>query len=334
MTEQTTTSARYSNLPRFSQSSLRNLLGERTVILALLILVISVILSTLTPAFLSSRNLTFVVTGMTYDLLMALGMTVVLLLWGIDLSVGSVLGLTAVITTMLLQDGVSIPLAIAGGLAVSALCGAINGYFVAYLKIAPFIVTLGMMSVARGIATVLTSGYFVSGLPEGYRNLGQGTLLGVPYMVYFALLLVVLLHYLFHNWRVLKEAFYIGTNPEAARLSGIRVAAITMSGFIFCSLMAGIAAVFMTSRLSMGFFQFGLGAELKAIAAAVIGGASLTGGTGSILGTTLAVLLLAIINNGFVLLQGSPNWQNVIMGAILVVAIMIDAYRRRKEARE
>lgn len=318
----------------FSDTPWIALLQDRTVILALLILVISIALTILTPAFLSSRNLTFVVTGMTYDLLMALGMTIVLLLWGIDLSVGSVLGLTAVVTTLLLQDGVGIPLAIAGGLSVSALCGATNGFFVAYLKIAPFIVTLGMMSIARGIATVLTSGYFVSGLPDEYKAIGQGELFDIPYMVYVALIIVLILAYLLRNWRPLKEAFFIGTNPEAARLTGIRVALITMGGYVFCSLMAGVAAVFMTSRLSMGFFQFGLGAELEAIAAAVIGGASLRGGTGSIWGTTLAVLLLALINNGFVLLQGSPNWQNVITGGILIVAIMLDAYRRRNEAKE
>lgn len=320
--------------PKAYREIIVGLLQNRTVILGLLILVIAAILSVLTPAFLSSRNLTFVVTGMTYDLLMALGMTVVLMLWGIDLSVGSVLGLTAVVTTLLLQDGVSIPLAIGIGIGVSAFCGAVNGFFIAYLKIAPFIVTLGMMSVARGIATVLTSGYFVSGLPESYRVIGQGELFEIPYMVYFALGIVLLLSYLLHNWRPMREAFYIGTNPEAARLSGMRVALITLAGYVFCSMMAGAAAIFMTSRLSMGFFQFGLQAELKAIAAAVIGGASLRGGAGSIWGTTLAVLLLALINNGFVLLQGSPNWQNVIMGGILVVAIMLDAYRRRKEARE
>lgn len=313
---------------------LRRLLGERTMILGLLVLTVSIALSLLTPAFLSSRNLTVVVTGMTYDLLMALGMTIVLLLWGIDLSVGSVLGLTAVVTTMMLQQGLPIPAAIAIGLGVSALCGALNGYFVAYLKIAPFIVTLGMMSVARGIATVLTSGYFVTGLPDTYKAIGQGQLFDIPYMVYFALLVVLVMHYLLRNWRPLKEAFFIGTNPEAARLSGIRVGMITMSGYIFCSMMAGVAAIFMTSRLSMGSNQFGLQAELEAIAAAVIGGASLRGGTGSILGTTLAVFLLALINNGFVLLRGSPNWQNVIMGAILVIAIMIDAIRTRGHERE
>lgn len=311
------------------------LLGERTVILALLVIAVGIILNFLKPGvFFHHRNLTAVATGMTYDLLMAVGMTIVLLLWGIDLSVGSVLGLTGVITTMMLQDGVSIPLAIMIGISVAALCGAINGFFVAYFKIAPFIVTLGMLSVARGIATVLTQGYFVTSLPEGFQAVGNERLFGVPYMVFFALSVVLIMHYLLRNWRPLREAFYIGTNPEAARLSGISVAPIILGGYIFCSVMAGIAAIFMTSRLAMGSAQFGLGAELKAIAAAVIGGASLRGGVGSVLGTLFAVLLLALINNGFVLLQGSPNWQNIIMGAILVIAIAIDAYRSRKEARE
>lgn len=315
-------------------SAILRIFQHRSTLLALLIIVIGFGLSNLTPYFLTQRNLTFIATGMTYDLLLAIGMTIVLILGGIDLSVGSILGLTGVVTTMMLQDGLSIPVSIAIGLGVAVLCGATNGFIVAYLKIAPFIVTLGMMAIARGIATVLTSGYFVSGLPKPYLEIGQGKFQDIPYMVFFGIGVTVLLAFLLQNWKPLKEAFYIGTNPVAARLSGIRVGIIIMAGFTFSGLMAGFAAVFMTSRLAMGFFQFGLQMELKAIAAAVIGGASLTGGSGSIVGTFLAVLLLAIINNGFVLLKGSPNWQNVIMGAILVVAIIVDAYRRRREVRE
>lgn len=318
----------------FNMSAVLGLFQHRSTLLALLIVIISIALTNQTPYFFTQRNLTFVATGMTYDLLLAIGMTIVLILGGIDLSVGSILGLTGVVTTMMLQDGLSIPLSIAIGLGVALLCGATSGFIVAYLKIAPFIATLGTMAVARGIATVLTSGYFVSGLPKGYLKIGQGRYQDIPYMVYFGIGVTLLLAYLLQNWKPLKEAFYIGTNPVAARLSGIRVAIITMAGFTFSGFMAGIAAIFMTSRLAMGFFQFGLQMELKAIAAAVIGGASLTGGSGSIVGTFLAVLLLAIINNGFILLKGSPNWQNVIMGAILVVAIIVDAYRRRKEERE
>jgi ribose transport system permease protein len=313
---------------------LLKLLKGRTTTLALLVLVLSIVLSLLSPYFLTQTNLTTVATVIIYDLLLAAGMTLVLVLGGIDLSVGSILGLTAVVTTLALQSGVAIPIAIVLGLSLAALCGAINGIGVAYLRIAPFVVTLAMMSIARGIATVLTSGYFVSGLPEGYLAIGQGRLLGIPYPVFFVIGTLLIFHLLLKNWKPLNESYYVGSNRDAARLSGVRVARLTFFGFVISGLMAGIAAIFMTSRLAMGFFQFGLGSELTAIAAAVIGGASLTGGTGNILGTFFGVLLLAIINNGFILLNGSPNWQNVVSGGILVTALVVDAYRRRKEERE
>ncbi len=310
-------------------------LGSRNTWLAVLILVVSIGLMTQTNQFLTKTNLSTVTIGMTYDLLMASGMTLVLILGGIDLSVGSILGLTGVVTTLLMKDyGYPIPIAILLGLGVACLCGAINGFGVARLKLAPFIVTLGMMSVARGVATVLTQGYFVSPLPSGYLNIGQGAIAGIPYPILFVIPTLLIFDYLLRNWKPLNQMFYIGSNPPAARLSGIRVAWLTFFGYVISGLMAGIAAIFMTSRLAMGFFQFGLGSELTAIAASVIGGASLTGGTGNIMGTFLGVFLLALIRNGFVLLQGDPNWQNVVSGAILVTALMVDAYRRRKESRE
>ena len=312
----------------------QNLFRGRVAALALLSVTLGAILSVLSPYFLTSQNLTTIAIGMMYDLLLACGMTLVLILGGIDLSVGSILGLTAVLTTLALQSGVSIPIAIILGLAAAMLCGAINGIGSAYLKLAPFVVTLGMMSIARGLATVLTSGYFVSHLPEGYLSIGQGTLWGIPYPVFFDVAVVIGFEFLLKNWKPLQQSYFIGNNPLAARLAGIRVARVTFFGYVISGLLAGIAAIFMTSRLAMGFFQFGLGSELTAIAAAVIGGASLNGGSGSILGACFGVLLLAIINNGFILLNGSPNWQSVVSGAILVAALVVDAYRRRKEERE
>lgn len=313
---------------------LAQLLRGRTTALLLLILSLSTLLSIAKPEFLTRTNLTTVAMGMTYDLLMACGMTLVLIAGGIDLSVGAVLGLTGIVTTLLLQSGWSIPLAVAGGLVVAVLCGAANGIGVARLKLPPFIVTLGVMSVTRGIATVLTSGYFVSRLPESYLQIGQGTFLDIPYPVLFVIPTVLILDYLLRNWRPLKQLYYVGHNPEAARLSGVRVGWLQFATFVISAVLAGIAAIFMTSRLAMGFFQFGLGSELTAIAAAVIGGASLTGGHGNILGTFLGVTLLALINNGFVLLNGSPNWQNVVSGVILVMALVVDAYTRRRAVRE
>lgn len=284
--------------------------------------------------FLSLKNFEGITTGITYDLLMAAGMTVVLILWGIDLSVGAVLALTSVITAMLLRAGVSIPLSVALGLLCSLGVGALNGFCVSRLKIAPFIVTLAVMSVARGTALVLSSGYFLSGLPESYTHISEGTFIGLPIPYFVVLFVLVVLHLLLKNWKFLNQAFYVGTNPQSAVLSGINANLVTFVGYLISSLMAGIAAIFMSSKLAMGFSQFGQLAELRAIAAAVIGGASFTGGSGSILGATLGVILIAIIGNGFVLLNGSPNWQQAVSGIILLVAVGVDAIRRRREGRE
>jgi ribose transport system permease protein len=144
----------------------------------------------------------------------------------------------------------------------------------------------------------------------------------------------VVFNFLLGRWKPLNQAFFIGQNPAAAQLSGLPVTLVTFAAYVISSLLAGLAGIFMTSRLAMGFFQFGLGSELNAIAGAVIGGASFAGGSGNLLGTFLGVLLLALIRNGFVLLNGSPNWQGIVSGAIVFAAIAIDAFRRRKETRE
>jgi ribose transport system permease protein len=313
--------------------------GARTTTLFLTLLVVSILLTIASGGkFLHKRNLVSVLMGMTYDLLMAMGMTIVLILGGIDLSVGSVLGVSGVAVTMLMSKHqpyqLSIPLAMAIGLGTAAACGALNGLAVAKLKIAPFIVTLGMMAIARGIATVWTSGWYISGLPDPYLVIGQGTFLGVPYPVYIALVILAVFSFLLRQWKPLNQAFYIGHNPQAAALSGLKVTLVTGFGYMISGLLSGLAGLFMTSRLAMGFFQFGVGAELNAIAAAVIGGASFAGGSGSLVGTFLAALLIAVINNGFVLLKGDPNYKTLVQGLIVFVAIAVDAYRRRKEVRE
>ncbi|HHY48069.1 MAG TPA: ABC transporter permease [Firmicutes bacterium] len=310
--------------------SIKSILGARETVLLLVSITFSIILSFLSPRFLSVNNLVSIATGMTYDVIMATGMTLVLIVGGIDLSVGSILGLTGVVTTMMLRSGVSIAVSVTAGLMLGVLLGAINGTMISNFKINPFIVTLGMMAIARGAAVVLTSGYFLSNLPPSYLILGQGKLLGIPFPIYVMLLLVILFEYLLKNWSPLYTIFYIGTNPDAAELSGIKVGRMILACYVISGFLSALAGVFMTSRLAMGYAQFGLGAELRAIAASVIGGASMSGGEGSIGGTFLGVLLLAIINNGFVLLNFSVYWQGVVNGLILVLAVAVDAFRRAR----
>jgi len=313
-------------------------LKTRNSFLIFIILLASAIVYYVEPRFLSQRNLTSMFMGMTYDLFLAMGMTLVLILGGIDLSVGSVLGLAGVTMTMLLSRHqpyqLSLPLAIFVGLLVSGLCGLINGLNVTKLKLAPFISTLGMMAIARGLATVWTSGWYISGLPETYVLIGQGTFLGIPYPIYFAFGVMLIFGVLLTNWKPLNQSYYVGHNPEAARMSGLRVKVITLVGYSLSGVFAGLAALFMTSRLAMGFFQFGVFGELNAIAAAVIGGASFSGGRGNLFGTFLGVLLVAVVNNGFVFLSGDPNYKLFVQGLIVFVAIAVDAYRRRNELSE
>jgi ribose transport system permease protein len=315
--------------------ALRGVLRSRELNLFLVIVAAFALLCLLKgQVFFSIKNFEGITTGIVYDLLMAAGMTVVLILWGIDLSVGAILALTSVVTAMLMRAGLGIPLSVGLGLLCAVGVGAFNGVFVAYLKIAPFIVTLAAMSVARGVALVLSSGYFISGLPPSYSKISEGRVGGFPVSYLLVAGILVVLHVLLTRWKFLNQAFFVGTNPRAAVLSGIDASLVTLVGYVISGLMAGVAAILMSSKLAMGFSQFGQLAELRAIAAAVIGGASFTGGSGSIVGATLGVFLIAVINNGFVLLNGSPNWQQAVSGIILLVAVGVDALRTRRERRD
>ena len=297
-------------------------LRAREVQLLLLTLLVAVTISILTPNFVTESNLKSVAMGMTYNLIVALGMTYVLVLGGIDLSVGSNVALSGIVATVLLQMGVvNVPVAICIGLGVGMTVGAINGVFITRYRINSFVVTLGMMSLARGVAMVLTSGYFVTGLPEGFLIIGRGEVFGVPFPVIASLLIVIAFHFLLKNWLPLSRGFHVGANPDNAELLGINVKKSVFVAYVLCGLLSGITAIFMSSRLGMGYAQFGLEMELTALGAAVIGGASFSGGRGSIWGTFLGVLLLALINNGFVLMDASIFWQKVVNGTILIVAI-------------
>ncbi len=303
-------------------------LGREAVLLAT-ILALAATLSAARPGFLNSENLISIATGMVYDLPLAMAATLVLVVGGIDLSLGAVLALSSVVTTLSLRAGTPIPLAIIAGLAAAAAVGALNGLLVTRFRLAPFIVTLGTMSLARGAAVVLTSGYMVAGLPPAFLALGRERFLLLPVAIWIVVGLLLVGHVLLLRYRPLHDAFYVGQNKEAARLSGLRADAVTASVYVMSALLAGVAALFMSSRLGMGYARFGELAELRAIAAAVLGGASFSGGAGSILGSALGVLLLALIQNGFVLLNLSIHWQNVATGLVLLLAISIDALRRR-----
>ena len=304
--------------------------AQRELTLVLIIFAVATALALLRHEFLRSSNLLSIATSVIYDLPLAAGMTLVLVVGGIDLSVGAVLALSGVVTTLALQAGWPIPLAVAAGVALASGIGALNGLLVARFRLAPFIVTLGTMSLARGTAVVVSSGYMISGLPEGYLAIGRGQWLGVPAPIWMVAVLLIVADGLLRRWQPLHDLFYVGQNREAARLSGVPVARLTMAAYVVSALCAALSALFVTSRLGMGYARFGELAELRAIAAAVLGGAAFSGGSGSIIGAALGVLLLAIVLNGFVLLNLSIYWQSVATGMILVAAVAADAARRQR----
>ena len=283
--------------------------------------------------FYARSNIEAIFSNLAYDLLLACGMTFVIILGGVDLSVGAVLALSGIICTLMIQTGINIVLAVGLGILFGGAIGAVNGILVSKANVAPFVATLGSQSICRGACYVLTSGYFVAGLTDAYTNIGRGSLLGVPNKILVSITIMLLLALLSRRFRPLRSMFYVGGNRQAAFISGIPSGLTIILGYMISGLMAGIAAILMTSSLGMGHAGYGISFEMKAISAAVIGGADMHGGAGSFLGTALGVILVALVNNVFIMFNGSPNWSSAISGLMLLAAVAFDALRRRRKPR-
>lgn len=283
--------------------------------------------------FYARSNIEAIFSNLAYDLLLACGMTFVIILGGVDLSVGAVLALSGIICTLMIQKGINIVLAVGLGILFGGAIGAVNGILVSKANVAPFVATLGSQSICRGACYVLTSGYFVAGLTDAYTNIGRGSLLGVPNKILVSITIMLLLALLSRRFRPLRSMFYVGGNRQAAFISGIPSGLTIILGYMISGLMAGIAAILMTSSLGMGHAGYGISFEMKAISAAVIGGADMHGGAGSFLGTALGVILVALVNNVFIMFNGSPNWSSAISGLMLLAAVAFDAMRRRRKPR-
>ncbi len=283
--------------------------------------------------FYARSNIEAIFSNLAYDLLLACGMTFVIILGGVDLSVGAVLALAGIICTLMIQKGVNTAAAVGAGILFGGAVGAVNGLLVSKANVAPFVATLGSQSICRGTCYVLTSGYFVAGLTDTYTNIGRGSLAGVPNKILVSITIMLLLAFLSRRFRPLRNMFYVGGNRQAAFISGIPSGLTIILGYMISGLMAGIPAILMTSSLGMGHAGYGISFEMKAISAAVIGGADMHGGSGSFLGTALGVILVALVNNVFIMFNGSPNWSSAISGLMLLAAVAFDALRRRRKPR-
>ncbi|WP_148301335.1 ABC transporter permease [Asaia prunellae] len=282
----------------------------------------------LNSRFLSLGNLENIGRQVSINAIISVGMTFAILTGGIDLSVGATMALTGTLTAGLLASGVSGGLAIAAGIGAGMVFGLGNGLCIARLRMPPIIVTLASMSIARGLGLIYTNGYPVTGLPDWFGFLGRGRMLGVQTPIVIMALTFLIAYVMLQKMPVGRYIFAIGGNEDAVRLSGIDARRYKVIVYLISGVTAAIAGILLSSRLMSGQPNAGMGFELDAIAAVVLGGTAISGGRGSIIGTLIGALLLGVLNNGLNLMNISPYVQNVIKGAIILLAIFISRQTR------
>jgi ribose transport system permease protein len=296
--------------------------------------VMCIALSIASEHFLTVDNLINVFRQSAVNALLGLGQLAVIITAGIDLSVGSILGFCCVLAALMLKAGVSPWLALPAALAAGTLLGLINGLLLTKLRLPhPFIPTLGMMNVARGLALVMSGGFAISELPASFRFWGAGTIAYIPVPILVVIFFCVLFHLLLTRTTPGRDIFAIGGNKQAALLSGIPVNLRLNTVYAASGFMSAVAGIVLAGRMNSGFPLAGVGAELDAIAAVIIGGASFFGGVGTVSGTLVGALIIGVLRNGLNLLDVSAYWQTVVIGVVIVIAVWVDVLRQRADAR-
>jgi ribose transport system permease protein len=312
--------------------TLRALTAYREFSLVLVLFVMTLVMTLVSDVFLSRANIEAILLGLSVEATIAIGMVILLISGGLDLSVGSTMAFTGVVTGMALTVlKVPTPLAVLLGLLAALLVGLANGLLISKLMINPFIVTLGMLITVRGLTLVLASGKAVLNLPKAFTVIGQGRLGGIQFPIYIMLFLVVIFDILLRNSRFFRQSYYIGGNEKAARLSGINVDWVKIFNYCLVAVLAGVAGIMITGRFGSSSLTVGSGVELRVITAAIIGGASLSGGEGSVLGAFLGALFMGMLANALNLLGVDVYWQNFVTGFILIIAVVVDVLNERRK---
>ncbi|MGO1316880.1 MAG: ABC transporter permease [Cellulomonadaceae bacterium] len=298
------------------------------IVLALLLVV--AFFAFAAPSFISVNNGLNVLRQVAIVGICAVGMTFVILTGGIDLSVGAILGVCAVVGAVLMSSGVPVWISVVIVLAVGAAAGALNGFLINEIDIAPIIATLGVMTVLRGVAYITTGGLPVYGLPESFAMLGQGYILGVPIPVFFLAAAFILGAFLLQRTSFGRAVYGIGGNVEATRLSGISVRRVTYRIYVLAGILYATAGLILLSRANSGQPKAGDGYEMDVITACVLGGISVSGGQGRISGVIYGVLIMGVLSNGMILMNVNEYWQWVVKGTVLLAAVAIDRLSRRR----
>ncbi len=309
---------------------------QKVLAFAALIILI-VVFSAASPNFLTFNNINGILLATAVNGILALGVTYVIITAGIDLSIGTVMTFSAVLTGVFITNwGLPIPIGILGGILTGGFAGFINGVVIAKLKIPPFIATLGMMYMAKGLALIISElrPIYFTDTPE-YRSVAMGSIIpdsGIPNAVLIMFLMAIIAAFILTRTVLGRYTFALGSNEEATRLSGVNVDRWKIAVYTLSGLFAGVAGVVISSRLNSAQPGLGQGYELDAIAAVVIGGTSLSGGEGTILGTIIGAFVLSVLTNGLRILSVPQEWQTVVTGAIVIVAVYLDIIRRRQQA--
>jgi len=309
--------------------------------IVVILLGICLILSIISPSFRSVRNLTNIVRQVSMIGIISMGVTLAIITSGIDLSSGSVLALVGVIVTSMSQNAVNtlqpisivmpIGIAIVIGLMVGLILGTINGSLHAFGKIPPFIATLGMMTVARGLALLYSNGRPIGDLKESFMFIGGGSFLHISIPIWIYLFVGIISHIMLSKSRFGRYIFAIGGNEQAARICGINVEKVKVMVYAYAGLLSAIAGIMLVSRTAAGNPSYGVSYELDAIASTVIGGTSLSGGVGSIPLCVIGALIIGVLNNSMDLMGVNAYWQQIVKGLIIVIAVLIDARKQRKK---
>lgn len=312
---------------------LRALLARPEFGVFLILLILVVLLTLSTDTFLTTTNISNILRAFSWIALSAYGQCMVIITAGIDLSVGSVMGISGLATAMLLVRGVPVPLAVVGGLLTGFLVGVANGLMITKGRLPPFIATLGSLLMFRGLCYGLTGGWPVRDLPQSFRNIGQTDIpiagFGLPVPFLIALILAVVSSLFLTRTKWGYRIYAVGGNETATRLSGISTDRVKLMVYALCGLLTAVGGILMTARLGVAAPTAAYGYELDVIAAVVVGGTSLMGGEGTILGVLLGAAFMQVLRNGLVLWGVSAYWLQAVQGFVIVTAIMLDQLRKR-----
>lgn len=294
------------------------------------LLILCAVLSVMTTSFATVTNFFNVVRQVTINLFLACGMTYVILLSGIDLSVGSVIAVSGCISAGLITwNGMPVYVGILGGVLVGMLLGAVNAWIISSTNIPAFIVTLAMMNIGRGIARIYTKAQTISVLNDQYMFWGMGSIFGIPIQLFCIIAVVAVSSFILNRTQMGRHIYAVGGNKQAAQYSGIRVKKVTFFVFIYCSLLASLAGILTVGRTFTATMTLGESAEMDAISAVVLGGTSMNGGRGTISGTVIGAIVIGVLKNGMNLLGIDSSWQFIVQGIVILIAVYLDYLKQK-----